>query len=156
MTTTPARRGGRATRTAMRAAPLTDDIKPVRPGMPSGRYKALTDSEVLKIHEAAINVLENIGIADAIPSTLEYLLPKGCKLDSNGRLLFPRSLIEHTLEIAARNFPLYAQDPKFDMEPWGDQHLLRYCRRCCVYRRLRHRRVSRVGVARCVRHCTFG
>jgi trimethylamine--corrinoid protein Co-methyltransferase len=34
-------------------------------------------------------------------------------------LLFPRSLIEHTLEIAARNFPLYAQDPKFDMEPWG-------------------------------------
>ena len=119
MTTTPARRGGRATRTAMRAAPLTDDIKPVRPGMPSGRYKALTDSEVLKIHEAAINVLENIGIADAIPSTLEYLLPKGCKLDSNGRLLFPRSLIEHTLEIAARNFPLYAQDPKFDMEPWG-------------------------------------
>jgi trimethylamine--corrinoid protein Co-methyltransferase len=41
----------------MRAAPLTDDIKPVRPGMPSGRYKALTDYEVLKIHEAAINVL---------------------------------------------------------------------------------------------------
>jgi trimethylamine--corrinoid protein Co-methyltransferase len=74
---------------------------------------------VLKIHEAAINVLENIGIADAIPSTLEYLLPKGCKLDENGRLLFPRSLIEHTLEIAGRNFPLYAQDPQYDMEPWG-------------------------------------
>ena len=78
MTTTPnSRRGGRATRTAMRAAPLTDDIKPVRPGMAAGRYKPLTDAEVLKIHEAAINVLENIGIADAIPSTLEYLLQIG-------------------------------------------------------------------------------
>ena len=90
---TNARRGGRAARNALRAAPLTEDIKPVRPGMPAGRYKPLTDAEVLKIHEAAINVLENIGIADAIPSTLEYLLPKGCKLDENGRLLFPRSLI---------------------------------------------------------------
>ena len=116
---TNARRGGRAARNALRAAPLTEDIKPVRPGMPAGRYKPLTDAEVLKIHEAAINVLENIGIADAIPSTLEYLLPKGCKLDENGRLLFPRSLIEHTLEIAGRNFPLYAQDPQYDMEPWG-------------------------------------
>ena len=86
---TNGRRGGRAARSAMRAAPLTDDIRPVRPGMPSGRYKVLTDSEVLKIHEAALSVLENIGIADAIPSTLEYLLPKGCKLDSHGRLLFP-------------------------------------------------------------------
>lgn len=116
---TNGRRGGRAARSAMRAAPLTDDIRPVRPGMPSGRYKVLTDSEVLKIHEAALNVLENIGIADAIPSTLEYLLPKGCKLDSHGRLLFPRTLIEDTIAMAARNFVLYAQDPKFDMEPWG-------------------------------------
>ena len=114
-----ARRGGRAARNALRAAPLSDDIKPVRPGMPSGRYKVLTDAEVLKIHEAALNVLENIGLADPIQSTLDYLLPKGCKLDSNGRLLFPRSLIEDTIAMAGRNFPLYAQDPKYDMEPWG-------------------------------------
>ncbi len=116
---TNARRGGRAARNALRAAPLTEDIKPVRPGMPSGRYKVLTDAEVLKIHEAALDVLENIGIADAIPSTLEYLLPKGCKLDANGRLLFPRSLIEDTIAMTGRNFPLYGQDPKHDMEPWG-------------------------------------
>ena len=36
-----------------------------------------------------------------------------------GRMLFPRSLVEDTLAIAARRFPLYAQDPQFDMEPWG-------------------------------------
>ena len=101
---TNARRGGRAARNALRAAPLTDDIKPVRPGMPGGRYKPLTDAEVLKIHEAAINVLENIGIADAIPSTLEYLLPKGRPLAVNegdvvrkGDLLLDGSPVPHDI-----------------------------------------------------------
>jgi hypothetical protein len=87
--------------------------------MPSGRYQPLTDAVVRQVHEAARNVLENIGLADAIDSCLDVLLPKGCTLSEDGRLLFPRSLIEDTLAIAARNFTLHAQDPQFDMEPWG-------------------------------------
>jgi trimethylamine--corrinoid protein Co-methyltransferase len=71
------------------------------------------------VHEAALDVLENIGIADAIPSCLDLLLPKGCRLSDEGRLLFPRTLIEDTLAMAGRNFTLYGQDPKHDMEPWG-------------------------------------
>jgi len=116
---TTGRRGGRAARVALRSAPLANDVRPVNPGMVSGRYKVLTDAEVLKVHDAALNVLENIGLADAIPSCLDYLLPKGCTLSDGGRLLFPRSLIDDTLAMAARNFPLYAQDPQYDMEPWG-------------------------------------
>ncbi|MDP4695653.1 MAG: trimethylamine methyltransferase family protein, partial [Ilumatobacteraceae bacterium] len=104
------RRGGPGARRALRAAPLALDIRPVNPGMESGRYKPLTDAEVLKIHNAALDVLENIGLADAIPTCLDALLPLGCKLSPEGRLLFPRSLIEHTLSIAARKFTLYGQD----------------------------------------------
>ena len=55
------RRGGRAARVALRSAPLANDVRPVNPGMPSGRYQPLTDAEVRKVHEAALNVLENIG-----------------------------------------------------------------------------------------------
>ena len=113
------RRGGRSARVALRSAPLANDVRPVNPGMVSGRYKVLTDAEVLKVHEAALNVLENIGLADAIPSCLGYLLPKGCTLSDDGRLLFPRALIEDTLAMAGRNFTLHAQDPQYDMEPWG-------------------------------------
>ncbi len=113
------RRGGRAARQALRAAPLASDIRPVNPGMVGGRYTPLTDAEVRKVHEAALNVLENIGLADAIDSCLDVLLPKGATLTEGGRLLFPRSLIEDTLAIAARNFTLHAQDPQYDMEPWG-------------------------------------
>ena len=113
------RRGGRAARQALRAAPLATDIRPVNPGMESGRYQPLTNAEVLRVHEAALNVLENIGLADAIPSCLELLLPKGCRLTDTGRLLFPRSLVEDTLAMAGRHFVLHGQDPKYDMEPWG-------------------------------------
>ena len=116
---TSGRRGGRAARQALRSAPLALDVRPVNPGMTSGRYKVLTDAEVLRVHEAALDVLANIGLADAIPSCLDVLLPKGCTLTEEGRLLFPRSVIEDTLAIAGRNFTLYAQDPQFDMEPSG-------------------------------------
>ena len=38
------RSGGREARRAMRAAPLADDIRPVRAGLEGGRYKPLTES----------------------------------------------------------------------------------------------------------------
>lgn len=113
------RRGGREARRAMRAAPLGKDIRPVNPGIEGGRYKVLTDAEVMKVHLAALDVLENIGLADAIPSCIELLTAKGCTIDEHGRMRFPRALVEDTLTIAGRHFPLYAQDPQYDMEPWG-------------------------------------
>jgi trimethylamine--corrinoid protein Co-methyltransferase len=116
---TGGRRGGRDARRALRAAPLADDVRPVNPGMTSGRYKPLTDGEVQRVHLAALDILEQIGLADAIPSCLDLLLPLGCTLDDRGRLRIPRALVEDTLAIAGRNFVLHGQDPRHDMEPWG-------------------------------------
>ena len=103
----------------MRAAPLPQNARPVRSGMESGRYKPLSDTDVLKIHHTALEILEQIGLADAIPSGIEAMTAAGAKLTDQGRLIFPRALIEDTLAKAARRFPLYAQDPRHDMEPWG-------------------------------------
>ena len=50
------RSGGRAGRHAVRSAPLTEDIKPIRPGMEGGSYKPLTEAGVQRIHEAAQGV----------------------------------------------------------------------------------------------------
>ncbi|MBT4626827.1 MAG: methyltransferase, partial [Rhodospirillales bacterium] len=115
------RRGGRAARTAIRQAPIPEDKRVIRPGMEGGRFKALTDAEVERIHRAALDVLENIGLADAIPSCIDLVVNAGGTLTDEGRLLFPRALIEDTVANAARNFPLYAQDPKYDLEPWGQK-----------------------------------
>src|SRR5271165_7440088 len=116
-----ARGGARAARRAARTAPLPDSLRPVRPGMPGGRYKPLCDADVLRIHHAALDVLESIGLADATPSGVEYMTRVGAKLTPEGRLIFPRALVEDTVARAARHFVLYGQDPKHDMEPWGSR-----------------------------------
>lgn len=115
------RRGGRAARKALRAAPVPDEKRVIRPGMEGGLYKPLRNSEVEKIHRAALDVLENVGLADAIPSCIDMVVAAGGQLTDKGRLLFPRALVEDTIAAAARNFPLCAQDPKYDLEPWGNR-----------------------------------
>ena len=91
---TSVRRGGREARRAARAAPLPENDRPVRPGLEGGRYKPLSDADVLKIHNAALDVLEQIGMADAIPSGIEVMTKAGAILQDNGRLTFPRALVE--------------------------------------------------------------
>ena len=115
----PRRGGAREARRAARSAALPEHLRPVRPGMNGGRYQPLSDADVLKIHHAALEALEHIGFADAPQSGIDAMVKAGAKLTDTGRLLFPRALLEDTIANAARNFPLYAQDPKYDMEPWG-------------------------------------
>ena len=109
----------RDARRAMRAAPLPDNLKPVHPGMEGGRYRPLNDADVLKIHRAALRLLEEVGLADAPPSGVECLTRAGCHLSEHGRLLFPAALVEDTVARAARHFVLHGQDRRHDMEPWG-------------------------------------
>ena len=117
---TPARRpSGRDARRAQRAAPLPDHLRPVRPGMESGRYRPLTPADIEQIHRTALRLLAEVGLADAPPSGVEILTGAGCTLSDHGRLLFPASLVEDTLVKAARHFVLHGQDPRHDMEPWG-------------------------------------
>jgi trimethylamine--corrinoid protein Co-methyltransferase len=115
----PGRRGGREARRALRAAPLVDGVRPVRPGLAGGRYKLLSESDLIKVHRAALTLLDEIGLGNAIPSCVEVLTTSGCHMSDHGRLLFPRSLVEDTVAKAARHFPLFGQDPRHDMEPWG-------------------------------------
>ncbi len=113
------RRGGREARRAMRAAPLAEETRPVRPGMEGGRYRPLDDADILKVHHAALRLLAEVGLADAPPSGVEILMRAGCEMSPAGRLLFPASLVEDTLAKAGRRFPLHGQNPRHDMEPWG-------------------------------------
>ena len=79
------RGGARDARRAARSAPLPDSLRPVRPGMNGGAYKALTDADVVKIHNAALDALENIGLADAPESGIELMTKAGARLTDTGR-----------------------------------------------------------------------
>lgn len=109
------RRGARAAKRALRAAPLAEEDRAVRPGMSGGRYKPLTDSDVLRINNAVMEALSTIGLSQAIPSCIEAVTKAGGTY-KEGRLYFPRSLVEDTIANCARNFVLHGQDPKHDME----------------------------------------
>ncbi|MCL5778157.1 trimethylamine methyltransferase family protein [Limibaculum sp. FT325] len=109
------RAGGRAARQAMRAAPLADDVRPIRPGMSGGQYQPLTESGVARIHEAALTALEEIGLADAPPSGVAILTNAGAVQGADGRIRFPRALVEDMLAVAARDITLCGQDPRHDL-----------------------------------------
>ena len=84
------RSGGREARRAMRAAPLADDIRPIRPGLEGGSYKALAEADLGRIHEAVLTLLETVGFANAIPSCIEALTRVGATHGADGRIRFPR------------------------------------------------------------------
>lgn len=122
MTTTKrrsARAGGRAARVALRNAPLAEDMRPVRPGLPGGSYKPLSDADVARIHGAALDALEQIGLSQAPPSGVEILIAAGAILGDDGRIRFPRALVEDMLTKAARNITLYGRDPQYDLHLTG-------------------------------------
>jgi len=110
------RLGGRAARKALRAAPLAEEDKAVRPGMKGGRFEPLVEAQVHRINEAVMDVLENIGLSQAIPSCIELITSAGGKYTDEGRLTFPRALVEDTIANACRNYVLCGRDPKHDME----------------------------------------
>ncbi len=113
------RRGGRDARRTLRAQPLADDVAPIRAGMEGGRFKPLDEAALKRVDHAVFQVLEEIGFADAIPSCIEAVVAKGGIYGDDGRLRFPRKLVEDTIAMAARNFPLCALDPKHDIHPQG-------------------------------------
>ncbi len=113
------RRGGRDARRQLRAAPLAEALRPIRPGLEGGRYRPLSEADIITIHQAALDVLEQIGMAQALPSCVDACTGRGAFVNALGRLCFPRGLVEDIVAGAARRFPLHAQDARHDLEPWG-------------------------------------
>lgn len=109
------RSGGRAARVALRSAPLAEDVRPVRAGLEGGQYKPLNDVQVARIHASALDALEQIGLSQAPPSGVEVMTKAGAILGDDGRLRFPRALVEDMIGKAARNITLCGRDPKHDL-----------------------------------------
>jgi len=112
MTTTVKRRSKRK-----RAISENEIVLPVvTKGMVGGKYKPLSDHEIEQIHQTTLDVLENIGMTNPLPQFKEVALEHGCNFTDQGRLCFPRSLVEDVIARAGRDFVMYGRDPKHDVE----------------------------------------
>ena len=79
-------------------------------------FRPLSDHEVHKIHQASLDLLERVGMAEPTPRVREFALAGGCLQGDNGRLLFPRGLVEDMLSCAATEFVVHGRDSAFDFE----------------------------------------
>lgn len=105
----PNRRG----RNRVDAAP---NISPVRPGMTGGLYQPLSLAEMERIHALVLQLLADLGLSQVTPSLEARAVEAGCHVDGNGRLRFPRVLVEDVIARTRRKFTLHGLDPAHDIE----------------------------------------
>ena len=115
------RGGGRAARQQLRSAPLSEELRPVRPGLVGGTYKPLDTAAVTAIEDAVYQILDEIGLSQAPESGVEYMRSVGAIYGDDGRMRFPRKVIEETFEKATRNVTLHGRDPKYDLQLSGQR-----------------------------------
>ena len=115
------RAGGRHARRMERAAPLAEELRPVRPGLAGGQYRPLDDNAVTAIDQAVYQILEEIGLSQAPDTGVAYMTAAGAIAGDDGRVRFPRALVDDMLAKAARDITLHGQDPRHDMTLSGSR-----------------------------------
>lgn len=79
-------------------------------------FKPLCDIDMQRIHRAALDLLETVGMARPTPRVVEVALANGCIQNEQGRLLFPRDLVETMIDRAAKSFIVHGRDSAYDFE----------------------------------------
>ena len=73
------RSGGREARRSLRAAPLADDLRPVRAGLSGGQFKPLDDTAVQAVNDTVFQILDEIGLSQAPQSGIDYMTKAGAQ-----------------------------------------------------------------------------
>ncbi len=89
-------------------------------GIATHAYRPLSDSDIQRIHEASLAVLEHTGIQLRDSEARDLLLAAGAVADGD-RVLIPRALVEDALAQACRSFALAGRDPAHDMLMDGER-----------------------------------
>jgi trimethylamine--corrinoid protein Co-methyltransferase len=75
------------------------------------RFEILTRTQIEKVHQTTLQILEQIGMDIGYPPALEVLKKGGAKVDGQ-RVFFPSGLVETQLKKAPRRFMLHARNPQ--------------------------------------------
>ena len=110
------RSGGRAARHAARAAGLDPSERPVHRGQRGGAYQPLSEPDMQQIYHSALDLLENLGMADPLPEFIEVVTEAGGYVDENGRLRYPRRVVEQGIEMAAKSWVWHGFDEEHSIE----------------------------------------
>ncbi|MGU9962064.1 MAG: trimethylamine methyltransferase family protein [Candidatus Puniceispirillales bacterium WSBS_2018_MAG_OTU23] len=115
------RAGGRSARKSLRSSPLSEEMRPIRPGLMGGAYKPLDDTAVAAITDTVYQILEEIGLSQAPETGIKYMKDFGAIHGDDGRMRFPRAVIDRAFSLAARAITLHGQDAYFDLDLSGSK-----------------------------------
>ncbi|MEL7167618.1 MAG: trimethylamine methyltransferase family protein [Pseudomonadota bacterium] len=111
-------RAGRSARKAARARGPQEN--PAPPGQRGGRYAPLEVSEVEAIYDAALRLLETLGMGEVPDRLRATLLSAGAREVADGRVALPRALVEETIAATPKQFTLHGRDPARSITVGGD------------------------------------
>ncbi len=90
------------------------------PGLEGGQYKAISDADIQRIHEAALTVLERTGVEVMESECLHILANAGARVDAaRNRVYLPRQMVEAALKLVNRDVVLYSKDGRMDLHLHG-------------------------------------
>lgn len=113
------RRGARAQKQALRTQkPILD---PCPPGQRGGAYRPLSEADLQAIYDTALRLLAELGMGEVPDRLRDDLLAAGAVDSNNGRVLFPRSLVEAAIDGAPKRIVLHGQDETRSIEVGGDK-----------------------------------
>lgn len=113
------RRSGRNARLAKRAAPPT--VNPAPPGQRGGHYRPLSETDLRQIYDTALRLLAELGMGEVPDRLRADLLGAGAQSRGDGRVVFPKALVEDCIAKAAKKFMLHGRDPDRSIEVGGDK-----------------------------------
>ena len=73
----------------------------------------LTQEQVERIHDASLEILEDVGLKVRYEPARELFKKHGCNVEDD-RVKFPRAAVEKYRKMYPPSFTFYARDPKFD------------------------------------------
>lgn len=76
--------------------------------------KLLSDTEIARVHDASLDILENVGLLVRNLRAQEIFRAQGLAMDENEIVKFPRGVIERALKCVPPTFTFFARDEKLD------------------------------------------
>lgn len=74
-----------------------------------------TDEQKQRIHEASLEILENVGLLVHNEKARNIFAKHGCKVDSQGIVKIPQRVVEECRKSFVPKYKFTARDPKFDV-----------------------------------------
>ena len=102
------RSGGRESRKAMRAGPRPN---PAPPGQMGWHYRPLSAQDITRIIDAAMALLATLGMGEVPDRLARDLCGVGATKGAEGRLRFPRPVVEAAIASAPKKITLHGRDP---------------------------------------------